>query len=903
MLKVDEAIYDTNKVICKNISVFDASERGLLSQNILSQLRNFVEYIAQKVYSKGSDTDPNDYQDKIAAWEFVKTKGELRFLNKFHNLLQKSVSHYTFDEGGSERLMLKYYEYLLKIKVFLKEKYNMDVLENIDDFPLNLDDNLMEYYKQIAVRIVKPSRYATPNPYNDRAYIQKIKPFFVKQNIFYEVTFTVANDKASKFDRVIAFTSLDLSDNYAVKLSIHNDVIGVLGKVMPIQIIDSWEISVRPCEVNRFADFFGRHTQINAGNNEFRDLMKFLTETRMSLVDLVTSSDSYYSWAKAKCTREAKVTHIFDLLDKSRDLIKDKAPGSNVIRYFLHKMNNKIMRRQYSGNPCEMLSNLYLKWGCIPFDQMPYATSLIKHNPRVYDLFECINSNNREHEFLARTIQNNTEQRGVLFTQSEDLQKFDNIDNLIRKYNSLVYYKHKERYIYTYKNHLYMKGYVDDTTKIIKKLKELSSTGMSGYSDFVESWLSKNPSYRIDSKEKLDALKIIFSDSRVALIYGSAGTGKSTLINHISNLYNDRKKLYLANTNPAVDNMRRKVNAGNCDFKTISKFLPDYNTNTECDILFIDECSTVSNKDMRSVLEKSTFKLLVLVGDVFQIEAILFGNWFSIARTFVPETSASELSKPYRSTNKRLLTIWDRVRKLQDDILEPLVKGKYTVKLDESIFEHSEDDEIILCLNYDGLYGINNINRFLQSGNPNPEIVWGINTYKIGDPILFNESDRFAPLIYNNMKGRIKDIEPTEDKIRFDVELDIAITDWEAEDYDFTLVGKSDKGNSIISFWVDKYRSTDDDDDSSNAIVPFQVAYAVSIHKAQGLEYKSVKIVITNEVEELITHNIFYTAITRAKEDLKIYWTPETEKKILEGLSLRNYNKDAALLTELKSLK
>ena len=260
MLKVNEAIFDTNKAICRNISAFDSSERGLLSQNILAQLRNFVEYIVQKVYSNGVDTDPNDYQDKKAAWEFVKTKGELRFLSKFHNLLQKSVSHYTFDEGGSERLMLKYYEYLLKIKVFLEEKYNMDVLENIDDFPLNLDDNLMEYYKQIAVRIVKPSRYATRNPYNDRAYIQKIKPFFVKHHIFYEVTFTVANDKASKFDRVIAFTSLDLSDNYAIKLSIHNDVIGVLGKVMPIQIIDSWEVSIRPCEVNRFADFFGSHT-------------------------------------------------------------------------------------------------------------------------------------------------------------------------------------------------------------------------------------------------------------------------------------------------------------------------------------------------------------------------------------------------------------------------------------------------------------------------------------------------------------------------------------------------------------------------------------------------------------------------------------------------------------------
>ena len=61
MLKVDEAIYDTNIVICRNISVFDASERGLLSQNILAQLRNFVEYIVQKVYSNGVDTDPNDY--------------------------------------------------------------------------------------------------------------------------------------------------------------------------------------------------------------------------------------------------------------------------------------------------------------------------------------------------------------------------------------------------------------------------------------------------------------------------------------------------------------------------------------------------------------------------------------------------------------------------------------------------------------------------------------------------------------------------------------------------------------------------------------------------------------------------------------------------------------------------
>ena len=92
MLKIDQAILDTNKVICKNIAKFDGSERGLLSQNILAQLRNFVEYIVQKVYSNGADIDPNDYKDKQAAWEYVKTRGQLRFLISFM-ICCKYLSH------------------------------------------------------------------------------------------------------------------------------------------------------------------------------------------------------------------------------------------------------------------------------------------------------------------------------------------------------------------------------------------------------------------------------------------------------------------------------------------------------------------------------------------------------------------------------------------------------------------------------------------------------------------------------------------------------------------------------------------------------------------------------------------------------------------------------------------
>jgi ATP-dependent exoDNAse (exonuclease V) alpha subunit len=305
---------------------------------------------------------------------------------------------------------------------------------------------------------------------------------------------------------------------------------------------------------------------------------------------------------------------------------------------------------------------------------------------------------------------------------------------------------------------------------------------------------------------------------------------------------------------------------------------------------------------MKKILEKAKFKLLVLVGDVFQIESIVFGNWFSIARSFVPDKSVFELTKPYRTTKPNLLNVWNRVRALDEALLEPMVKHGYSVRLDDSIFDHTEEDQIILCLNYDGLYGINNINRFLQGNNTNASVQWGINTFKVNDPVLFNESDRFTPVIYNNLKGKIVGIKTFKDRVQFEIEIDKAINELDASGYDFELLGTSQKGNSIIRFSVNKYKNTDDDDGSSETVVPFQVAYAVSIHKAQGLEYSSVKIVITNEVEELITHNIFYTAITRAKNDLKIYWTPETEQAILSSLKLRNDKKDAALLSLKYSL-
>ena len=902
MQKIDKAILATDQVICDNISKFNSSDRGLLSQNILSQIRNFVEYVAIKAFSNGSDINPNNYDINVQALKKMKMRGDLRFLYEFHELLQKSVSHYTVDRDGSERLMLKYYEHLLEIKTFLKDTYNMDVLENIRDFPLNTDEELSDYYKKIAERIETPNLYRASNSYNDRYYIQKIKPFFMNEKIYYEVTFTAANNKASKFDRAIAFTKHKIFDNYAVRLSIHNDIINILDRDMEIQIIDEWSVSIRQCEWGNFSKIFGNRISINTSSYEYRDLMKFLTKMRMSLSEYVESNQDYYDYIKAMVTKSARTIKIYDILDNCRKILIMDKPGANIIRYLLYKMNNRVIKWQLWREQCGELSNLYLSYGCIPFDKMPYCTSLRNHNPRLFDLFASIPTKGREHELFARFIKNNTEIEGNLFTLEKDLEDFDNIADLVKKYNSRLYLpKHEYRRLMIRNGYVYIKGYVEDSAEIIKRLQTMSTNGVSQYTKSVESWMEKE-AYVIDDEVKKVALYQMFANSRVALIYGSAGTGKSTLIKHISSFWADNEKLYLANTHPAVDNMRRRVGTGNGKYYTIASFLSNKTTDINYDVLFIDECSTVSNDDMRQVLDKAKFKLLVLVGDVYQIESIYFGNWFSIAKKFMPETSIFELTHPYRTENEDLLTVWERVRNMDKAILEPLVKNEYTLRLDETIFEHTIGDEIILCLNYDGLYGINNVNRFLQSSNPNRGVFWGINVYKVGDPILFNESNRFSPLIYNNSKGRIVGIHTEEQKIYFDIELDMAINEIDVEGYDFELIGVAESEHSVISFSVNKFRSTDEDDDDDSTVVPFQVAYAVSIHKAQGLEYDSVKIIITNEVEERITHNIFYTAITRTKNKLKIYWSPETEKEVLERLEVKDSNKDAYLLAKFESL-
>lgn len=928
-LRIDEQILSIDKVICRHISNISNLPRGQISQDILSQLRHFVEHIMLKIYAKGNDIE-DTHENVKQAVKYAKSESSLRHLSRFHHFLQVSVSHRTLEEQNSERLMLKYYEYLLRIRNLLQSKYSLNVLSNLELFPLETDDNLKEYYDKIAEKV---NQYKTPirNGFRyDRFYIQKIKPFFSGSKIYYEVAFIPANDRASKTDRIIAFTDIEITDFYAVKFAIADNYIDLFDKQMPIRIIVDWEVSIRPCEFKNFTKLFSKFV-FTPSKIEQQNINILLTKTGLNLSEIVMFSDEAYQRIRTQIVPQSEFTHFFDILDSCRLFIKSKAPGSNILRYLLYHMTNRIIKEQYKElwiktyegwkyiGRNDKLSNLYLDNKCIPFDTMPFCSALKGHVPSISDLFACLDAKEREHEILAWTIKNNTEQNGILFTPLEKsecgkykLGFFDDIETLVKTYNSKLYNNQKQqsRKLVVKNDHIFIESYKEDTVSIIQTIKRLAANGIENYSNAVNHWL-QSTGYQIDSEEKKTALINMFAKSRVSLVYGSAGTGKTTLVNHISHFFNNYSRLYLAHTNPAVNNLKRKVTASsNSEFMTITKFINAKDLKTDYDILIIDECSTVSNENMKKLLDIAKFKLLVLVGDTYQIEAIEFGNWFDSVRYFLPSSSVCELTNPYRSDSRQLLDLWCNVRKMDDDVLDRLQSGEFSTNLDSSIFTPASDNEIILCLNYGGLYGINNINHFMQESNIGKEIWRGIQRYKVGDPILFNDSadDFFGknedqpPIIHNNMKARILDFivldagEATE-RIQFDVEIDKPLINLDMDGLGFKIIGKSANNNSIIRFAVNKNKSTDEDDDGvSKAIVPFQIAYAVSIHKAQGLEYDSVKIVITDEIDELITHSIFYTAITRARKKLKIYWTQSVEKKVLDRIKPKNNKQDVALL-------
>ena len=121
-----------------------------------------------------------------------------------------------------------------------------------------------------------------------------------------------------------------------------------------------------------------------------------------------------------------------------------------------------------------------------------------------------------------------------------------------------------------------------------------------------------------------------------------------------------------------------------------------------------------------------------------------------------------------RSTDSHLKQLWNCVRMLDNRMQSFFERPNYCSPVYDSIFEKDAGvDEVVLCLNYDGLYVIKGMNRFLQEGQAGKYV---FERYKVGIQSYFLKTAVSASLVYS-LKGRILDIREGDDRIKFTIKV------------------------------------------------------------------------------------------------------------------------------------
>lgn len=383
--------------------------------------------------------------------------------------------------------------------------------------------------------------------------------------------------------------------------------------------------------------------------------------------------------------------------------------------------------------------------------------------------------------------------------------------------------------------------------------------------DAVE--IQKNMQYTLVQKEAI--LKAL--SSPISIITGGPGTGKTTIIDGLLEVYRIYNKLnyknpliyekiaLMAPTGRAAKRMKELLDM---EAKTIHRhlgysydglFTYDENHLMPQDLIIIDEASMIDlflAKKLFSAIKPGA--QVIIVGDVDQLPSVGPGQVLAdlIDSKVITTVRLKEIHR--QAKDSKIISLARAVND-QDLSSEDLNSDQDVYlyranadKIKEVIIKQVQgalsegysmiDDIQILAPMYKGDLGIDNFNKILQeefNKNRSVSIKYGDKTYYVGDKViqLVNDPER---LIMNGDIGIVKDIK----------------------------VNSQDEQYMVVTF--------DDNDvmyDKSD-LDELNLAYAISIHKSQGSEYKIVMIPMVRSYMHMLKKELIYTAITRAKRFL-----------------------------------
>lgn len=636
--------YQCNEISCFIEDLHDSPQyRDEVSRRIVRDLNDLCyATLILNAYKNGY----TNVSEKLA-WEVSQLRVDTRYLCNFLRGL-KYINRRIPKEGQAERLMLKYYNYLWEIRRFMRENYNKSILENLEKFPLDLDTVDSEYYEKVAKQIENID-LTKRNVRVSRYYVHKITPFFVNGERYYEITLQLAGVYSTKYNRVTVYSKMTITTYYSIQIAYTETELELWGIRNNIKVLNDWKVAIDPTCLNKLSKMLMKHTKINRNYQEYVNLMEFLTETGMNLFELINMRKERFSQIYNRVFGTTN-THDFGdvLIQIRREYSKSSCKvGKNTIGYAMLHMRDEILEDLLPNKfyPKRISEKLFVSSRCYPFEKNPMIANLVgtktskKDKESIIELLDDSKVVSLVQPYM--TIDNLISETGELLFKKSEIGS----DAVIENYNTSLddWERDKGYFIIEKEGLVTIASYYDTTINILKRLLQLTHNVSLDRQEENERFI-KNCGIKFDDIDKKIALKHLFVNSNIMLIYGAAGTGKTTLINYISRMFGNARKLYLTKTHTALQNVIRSLdkNIDNCDFEIIDSITRS-NSAVIHDIVFIDECSTIDNRTMELLLGKiSNDALIVMSGDIYQIESIDFGNWFFYAKDIVKAKGASE---------------------------------------------------------------------------------------------------------------------------------------------------------------------------------------------------------------------------------------------------------------------
>lgn len=368
----------------------------------------------------------------------------------------------------------------------------------------------------------------------------------------------------------------------------------------------------------------------------------------------------------------------------------------------------------------------------------------------------------------------------------------------------------------------------------------------------------------------------------VLIITGGPGTGKTTTINTIIQLF-EKEQMEILLAAPTGRAAKRMQEATGYDAMTIHRLLEvsagiqdDRNNQferneqnpLEADAIIIDEMSMVDIFLMNSLLKAVTVGTrLILVGDVNQLPSvgpgnvlkdIISSNCFNVVKLNKIFRQASEsdiIVNAHKINDGQKVNLGNRSKDflfLRRDDADKIINASITLikdKLPGYVKADMSDIQVLTPMRK-GAVGVERLNKLLQEylnpqGKDKAQTQIGQTIFRVGDKVMQIKNDyqleweicnRYGIAIekgmgvYNGDIGIIKSIS------QYLEEMEIEFEEKKTVKYTF--------------------KQTDE----------LELAYAITIHKSQGSEYPAVIIPVLSGPRMLMTRNLLYTAVTRAKK-------------------------------------